>query len=131
GDEQWECLAKAAYFEARGESIKGQFAVAEVILNRVESKIYPGTVCRVVNQGGSGGCQFSFTCDGISDRIREKDAWRTAGRIARLMLDGAPRALTDGATSFHTRKVRPNWAGRMERTASIGQHMFYRVSSRD
>jgi hypothetical protein len=128
GDAEWECLARAIYFEARGESLRGQFAVAEVILNRVESPLYPRSICRVVHQGGSRGCQFSFTCDGISDRIREKHAYITAGKIARLMLDGAPRALTDGATHFHTRQVRPRWAKQMPRTASIGQHMFYRVS---
>ncbi len=129
GDAAWECLARAIYFEARGESIKGQFAVAEVILNRVDSPLYPDDICRVVHQGGSRGCQFSFTCDGFSDRIREKDAFETAGRIARLMLDGAPRLLTDGATHFHTRQVRPGWAHRMPRTASIGQHLFYRAAA--
>ena len=129
GDAEWECLAQAVYFEARGETVKGQFAVAEVILNRVKSPLYPNTICRVVHQGGSGGCQFSFTCDGASDRIRERAAYRVAGKIARLMLDGAPRVLTDGATHFHTRNVRPGWAHRMPRTASIGQHMFYRVAS--
>lgn len=128
GDAQWTCLAKAIYFEARGESIRGQFAVAEVILNRVDSALYPDTVCRVVNQGGSGGCQFSFTCDGRKDRIRDAEAFATAGKIARAMLDGAPRLLTHGATHFHTRNVRPGWAHRMPRTASIGAHFFYRVS---
>ncbi len=129
GDAEWECLAKAIYFEARGESIRGQFAVAEVILNRVASPLYPRSVCRVVHQGGSGGCQFSFTCDGYSDRIREKAAYAISGKIARLMLDGAPRLLTDGATHFHTRNVRPRWAHRMPRTATIGHHLFYRAAT--
>jgi hypothetical protein len=128
GDADWSCLAKAIYFEARGESIRGQFAVAEVILNRVDSPLYPRTVCRVVNQGGGGGCQFSFTCDGRKDRIRDREAFAIAGKIARVMLDGAPRALTDGATHFHTRNVRPGWAHRMPRTAAIGAHLFYRVA---
>lgn len=128
GDAAWECLARAIYFEARGETIRGQVAVAEVILNRVDSQLYPDDICRVVHQGGSRGCQFSFTCDGFSDRIRERAAYATAGKIARLMLDGAPRTLTDGATHFHTRQVRPGWAHRMPRTASIGAHLFYRVA---
>jgi hypothetical protein len=128
GDADWSCLAKAIYFEARGESIRGQFAVAEVILNRVDSPLYPRTVCRVVHQGGGGGCQFSFTCDGRKDRIRDREAFAIAGKIARVMLDGAPRALTDGATHFHTRNVRPGWAHRMPRTAAIGAHLFYRVA---
>lgn len=126
GDAEWECLAKAVYFEARGETIRGQFAVAEVILNRVSSPAYPSTVCAVVNQGGSGGCQFSYICDRLSDRIREVDAYRRAGKIARLMLDGAPRGLTQGATYFHTVDVNPRWARSFQRTAAIGAHLFYR-----
>lgn len=126
GDEQWQCLAQALYHEARGETVKGEFAVAEVILNRVDSPQYPNSVCGVVNQGGNGGCQFSFTCDGYSDRIREQGAWIQAGKIARLMLDGAPRDLTMGATHFHTRGVSPDWSRRFDRTASIGAHLFYR-----
>lgn len=129
GDAEWDCLAQAVYFEARGESIKGQFAVAEVILNRVASPLYPRTVCRVVHQGGSKGCQFSFTCDGRKDRIRDREAFAVAGKIARVMLDGAARTLTDGATHFHTKNVRPRWSHRMPRTASIGAHMFYRIAS--
>lgn len=126
GDAEWQCLTKALYFEARGESLKGQFAVAEVILNRADSPDYPATVCGVVNQGGRKGCQFSFICDGNKDVMREKDAIDRAGRIARAMLDGAPRALTEGATHFHTKGVRPGWAHRFPRTAAIGAHLFYR-----
>jgi spore germination cell wall hydrolase CwlJ-like protein len=126
GDAEWQCLTEAIYFEARGESLKGQIAVAEVILNRVDSPLYPRTVCGVVKQRGSGGCQFSYICDGRTDRMREKDAADLAGRIARAMLDGAPRLLTEGATSFHTRSVRPSWSRRYIQTASIGAHLFYR-----
>jgi hypothetical protein len=126
GGADWECLRTAIYFEARGESIKGQVAVAEVVLNRVDSRRFPGSVCAVVNQRGGGGCQFSFVCDGHSDRMREWGAVDRAGRIARLMLDGAPRGLTAGATYFHTTGVRPSWARRFDRTAAIGSHYFYR-----
>ncbi len=126
GDAQWQCLATALYHEARGESVKGQIAVAEVILNRVDSPAYPRSVCGVVQQGGKGGCQFSYTCDGRSDRINDRAAWARAGKIARSMLDGAPRVLTAGATHFHTVNVRPGWARRFDRTASIGAHLFYR-----
>ncbi len=122
GGNDWECLRKAIYFEARGESIRGQFAVAEVILNRVDSRRFPGSVCGVVHQSG----QFSFMFDGISDNMRDRGAIDRAGRIARLMLDGAPRALTAGATYFHTTGVRPSWARRFDRTAQIGAHLFYR-----
>lgn len=126
GDEQWECLRKAIYFEARGESVKGQFAVAEVILNRADSGRYPASVCGVVNQRGNGGCQFSYTCDGRADSMRDPEAIDRAGRIARVMLDGAPRALTLGAMFFHTTGVRPDWSRRFDRTATIGAHLFYK-----
>ena len=105
--------------------MEGQIAVAEVILNRVDSKLYPRSVCGVVKQRGGGGCQFSYVCDGRS-RMREKGAADLAGRIARAMLDDAPRLLTDGATHFHTRGVRPGWSRKFSHTASIGAHLFYR-----
>jgi len=126
GDAEWQCLTEALYFEARGESLKGQFAVAEVILNRVDSPLYPRSVCGVVKQRGGGGCQFSYVCDGNGDKMRDAASRDTAGRIARAMLDGAPRALTEGATHFHSGGVRPSWAKRFTMTASIGAHTFYR-----
>ena len=126
GDAEWQCLTEAIYFEARGESLQGQIAVAEVILNRVDSPLYPRTVCGVVRQRGSGGCQFSYICDGRTDRMREKAPADLAGRIARAMLDGAPRVLTEGATHFHTRSVRPSWSKRYAHTTTIGAHLFYR-----
>lgn len=126
GDAEFECLAKALYFEARGESIKGQAAVAEVVLNRAENPAYPGTVCGVVKQSGGGGCQFSWFCDGLSDKVSDGTAWDRAAKIARAMLDGAPRALTDGATHFHTPAVNPNWSRRFTLTTRIGSHIFYR-----
>ena len=124
GDEQWECLRRALYFEARGESLPGQFAVAEVILNRVDSPDFPSTVCSVVNSRGSGACAFSFVCSG-SKSMTDAVSRDRAGRIARVMLDGAPRTLTTGATYFHANYVRPNW-GRRVQTAAIGAHIFYR-----
>ncbi len=125
GDAQWDCLRTALYFEARGESLKGEFAVAEVILNRVDSPDYPKSVCGVVQARGHGQCAFSYVCDGVADRMHEPDAIDRAGRIARVMLDGAPRTLTLGATYFHTLHVRPNW-GSVVQTAAIGGHLFYR-----
>ncbi|GGH57618.1 cell wall hydrolase [Frigidibacter albus] len=130
GDQQFRCLATALYFEARGESLHGQAAVAEVILNRVEARTYPNSICGVVNQGGKGGCQFSYTCDGKPETIGDRRAWDVAGRIARAMLDGAPRELTQGATHFHTPAVNPKWARSFTRTAKIGSHIFYREPMR-
>lgn len=126
GGADWECLAQAVYFEARGESIRGQFAVAEVVLNRVDSGQFARSVCGVVKQRGGGACQFSYVCDGRADRMREPQARDIAERIAYVMLKGAPRALTAGATYFHTSNVRPKWSRRFERTAAIGEHLFYR-----
>lgn len=129
GGSDWQCLTKALYFEARGETVRGQFAVAEVILNRVDSPAYPDTVCAVVEQASTKGCQFSFACDGNADRMRDPAAIDLAGRVARVMLDGAPRTLTGGATHFHTRAVAPRWAAVFPRTAAIGAHVFYRQQS--
>lgn len=126
GDAEWQCLTEALYFEARGESLKGQFAVAEVILNRVDSPLYPGSVCGVVKARGRGACAFSYVCDGNSDKMRDGASRDRAARIARVMLDGAPRLLTDGATHFHTHAVKPRWARQFKRTISIGAHIFYR-----
>ena len=125
GDAEWECLRTALYFEARGETIEGQFAVAEVILNRVDSVRYPNTVCGVVQQGGSRHCQFSFNCDGKNEAMVDPAAEEISGRIARVMLDGAPRNLTEGAMYFHTLGVKPSWSKRFSQTASIGAHLFY------
>lgn len=128
GGEEWRCLAEALYFEARGESIKGQFAVAEVILNRVDSQLYPDTICGVVHQGTGRKyqCQFTFTCDGNPEHIAEPRAFKRVGKVARLMLSGAPKVLTGGATHYHTRAVSPSWARKFARTAAIGVHLFYR-----
>jgi len=127
GDAQWECLRSALYFEARGETIAGQVAVAEVILNRRDAAGFPKTVCGVVHQDGEGACAFSFMCDGRSDTMRDQTAIDQAGRIARVMLDGAPRPLTAGATFFHTQDVKPKWRHLLQ-TAAIGGHVFYRTT---
>ncbi len=129
GNAQWRCLAEALYFEARGEPVAGQFAVAEVILNRRDSRRFPNTVCGVVNQGTGKKyqCQFSYTCDGIAENISERKAWLRVGKVARLILAGAPRKLTHGATHYHTNAVNPNWARVFPKTASIGVHYFYRM----
>lgn len=129
GGAQWECLTQALYFEARGESVRGMFAVGEVILNRVESSRFPDSICSVVNQGTGRryACQFTFTCDGHPETVHEPAAWATVGKVARLLMDGvAPRDLTDGAMYYHTRAVSPRWARVFPRTATIGSHHFYR-----
>ena len=128
GGKQWQCLSEALYFEARGESIKGQVAVAEVILNRVDSPAYPDSVCGVINQGTGRkfACQFTYTCDGRSESINEQFAYERVAKVARLVMDGLPRNLTKGATHYHTTSVRPSWSRKFPKTAKIGSHVFYR-----
>jgi hypothetical protein len=127
GGKEWRCLARAIYFEARGEPIEGQIAVAEVILNRRDDPRFPKTVCGVVDQGAKrAGCQFSFMCDGRPEKVRDREAYALAGNIAHLMLEGRPRVITGAATHFHTNYVRPSWARRMVKTTRVGAHLFYR-----
>ena len=120
-DAEHECLAGAVYFEAKGESLQGQLTVAEVILNRVRSGRFAGSVCGVVKQRG----QFSFVRGGrIPPVARSSAAWRKAVAVARIaredLADGAaPRALF-----FHARHVSPRW--KLTRIASVGNHIFYR-----
>ncbi|WP_238366964.1 cell wall hydrolase [Mesobacterium pallidum] len=128
GSDQWACLAQALYFEARGETVKGQFAVAEVILNRVDSAQFPNSVCGVIHQGTGKkyACQFTYTCDGLKETIAEPAAYKRVGKVAQIMLDGAPRPLTNGATYYHTKSVKPRWSRLFTRTATIGVHHFYK-----
>ncbi|KIN61536.1 Cell wall hydrolase domain protein [Sulfitobacter noctilucae] len=128
GSDEWRCLSEALYFEARGETVKGQFAVAEVIMNRVKSARFPGSLCGVINQGTGKKyqCQFTYTCDGHAEVIAEPAAFARVGKIARYILDGKVPNLTDGATHYHTTAVNPRWARVYTRTARIGVHLFYR-----
>ena len=125
--EEWGCLTEAIYFEARGEPIKGQVAVAEVILNRKASPEFPSSICGVVDQGNHrrGKCQFSYNCDGLHETFHEEDAHRTAAWVARRMLDGFETNLTRGALFYHSVSVRPSWSRRLTRTAVIGDHYFF------
>ena len=128
GNAEWRCLAEALYFEARGESVMGQFAVAEVILNRMDHKRFPDTICSVVNQGSGNGkyrCQFTYTCDGKLEVINEKKAWTNVGKVAALAIAMDKRPLTHGATYYHTNYVSPSWSKKFARTTTIGVHHFY------
>jgi len=117
------CLALNIYFEARGEDMLGQLAVAEVTLNRVESSRYPDNVCDVVWQHK----QFSWTHDGKSDKPKDARAWAEAQRIARIALSENEMAVVgDGVTHYHASYVSPYWASSYERVAKVGKHIFYR-----
>ncbi|EBA18591.1 hypothetical protein RSK20926_12749 [Roseobacter sp. SK209-2-6] len=128
GDAEFACLAEALYFEARGETVKGQFAVAEVIMNRAKSAQFPNSLCSVINQGTGRRyqCQFTYTCDGHEEVIREKAAYAQVAKVARLTIDGAAPKLTDGATYYHTTGVSPRWSRSFTKTTRIGVHLFYR-----
>lgn len=128
GQANWQCLAEAIYFEARSEPRDGQRAVAEVILNRVESRRFPNSVCRVVGQGAHKRhrCQFSYNCDGVAETINEPRAYKRAVALAKEMLSTNERTLTKGATHYHATYVRPSWSRQMTRTARFGSHYFYR-----
>lgn len=132
GDQDWACLAEALYFEARGETVKGQFAVAEVIRNRVKSERFPNTICGVIRQGTGRKyqCQFTYTCDGHDEVIAERRAFERVAKVARAVLDGAAGNLTGGATHYHTTAVRPSWSRVYTETARIGVHVFYRHNYR-
>lgn len=126
GNEQ-HCLALSLYFEARGEGREGMVAVGWTILNRVESRDFPPTTCEVVRQGGERPpCQFSWWCDGRSDRPRERDSWNLAMRIAGELLFDPPPDPTGGSLYFHATHVDPYWRQAMVRTARVGSHVFYR-----
>ena len=128
-EKQFQCLAEAVYFEARGETYRGQVAVAQVVLNRVKSDLYPSTICGVVyqNQSWRNACQFSFACDGIPERVTEPAAWATAKEVSEKVLRGDVY-LTEvaNATHYHANYVRPVWARQMKKMTTIGLHIFYR-----
>lgn len=121
------CLTSAVYFESRGEAVRGQIAVAQVIMNRVFSPFYPDDVCGVVHQRNGRGCQFSYNCDGIPNVVTEPSAWERAKHIAHDMLVGKlwmPEVAK--ATHYHAYWVRPDWVNEMTKISTLGVHAFYR-----
>ena len=124
-----KCLAEAVYFEARGEAVRGQIAVAQVVLNRAFSGFYPNTVCGVVYQNKHRhlACQFTFACDSVADVVREPEMWDRARKIAKAMLDGQIWLPEVGkSTHYHAYWVRPSWVHEMKKMYKFGVHTFYR-----
>ncbi|MBR0827397.1 cell wall hydrolase [Bradyrhizobium manausense] len=124
-----KCLAEAVYFESRGEAVRGQIAVAQVVMNRVFSGKYPDTVCGVVYQNKYRhlACQFTFACDNNADVIREPDMWERAKKISKAMLDGQIWLPEVGkSTHYHAYWVRPSWVAEMKKMYKTGVHTFYR-----
>ncbi|WP_343612317.1 cell wall hydrolase [Novosphingobium sp.] len=126
-----DCMATAIYYEAASESLAGQLAVAQVILNRVRHPHFPKTVCAVVNQGSERalGCQFTFTCDGALTRAPNPAGLQRARRVAQAALHGATSAQAGQATHYHTIWIVPRWAGQLRKVAIIEHHVFYRPSA--
>tara|TARA_B100000212_G_scaffold71320_1_gene50228 strand:+ start:889 stop:1509 length:621 start_codon:yes stop_codon:yes gene_type:complete len=144
------CLAMNIYFEAKSEPIAGQYAVADVVLNRVNDARYPNSICEVVLQGPvreswktkqdpdlpkeqrkfnpvKHKCQFSWYCDGKPDKVRDGDAWRKAQEIAyRIVNESKFRGVTESSTHYHATYVSPKWAPQLDLVGRIGTHIFYR-----
>jgi len=124
---QQECIALAMYWEARGEGRRGMEAVGWTILNRTGSSHFPATPCEVVFEGGEQpGCQFSWFCDGRSDRPDDWQSWQRAMHIAGELLNGSGADPTGGALFFHATSIAMPWKRARVRTAQIGGHVFYR-----
>lgn len=129
--ELW-CLSQAIYFEARGESYRGQVAVAQVVMNRLAHPLYPKTICGVVfqDEGHRNACQFSFACDGIPEVVNEKQPWEQANQIAEQVASGALYLPEVGnATHYHATYVYPDWAPQLKRVTKIGMHIFYKFKN--
>ena len=129
-----ECLAENVYFEARGQGQAGWVAVAQVTLNRVQDKRFPNTICEVVKQGLTyengypikNKCQFSWYCDGKSDKIKNIIVYNKIIELMNYILDQGLFDITDGATHYHADYVRPDWAKTKTKTIEIEDHIFYR-----
>lgn len=127
---QQECLARGIYFEARGEPVKGQAAVSQVILNRVRNPHYPNSICGVVyqNQHWYNRCQFSFACDKIRDRVNDRKRYDIAKHVAAETTAGRIWLPQVGSsTHYHATYVNPRWNKKMKRVGKIGLHIFYRT----
>ena len=130
------CLALNVYHEAKNQSLAGQIAVAEVVMNRVDDSRYPNNVCDVVKQGLTykwkpsvpirNQCQFSWYCDGKSDVAKEKDAWQESVSVAKGVYYGYLDAYLEGATHYHAYYVNPSWAETKTYITRIDDHIFYR-----
>ena len=122
------CLAQNIYHEARGEPMVGKAAVAHVVLNRAADRRWPARICSVIKQGGykkRHRCQFSWWCDGRSDKPKDRAAWKESLHVAKMIKTGAVNDPTNGALWYHALSVSPSWAKKLDRYAWIGQHIFY------
>lgn len=127
-EQESRCLAEAVYFEARSEPEAGQAGVAQVVLNRVKSGLYPTSICGVVyqNRHRYKACQFSFACEGKRLAITEPGPWELAQRVAKAVLAGERYDAKLGtSTHYHAEYVAPFWSRKLKRNEQIGRHIFY------
>ena len=135
-----QCMALNIYYETRSSNLADNYAVADVVLNRVEDTRYPNTICEVVKEGQQyndgrmkrNKCQFSWYCDGKSDVPRDRESWKRAQSVAWDIVQwGTYRGITEGSTHYHTTYVNPRWnksrkGWSITRVGRIGAHIFYR-----
>ena len=119
---QIECLVRNAYFESRGQGVKGMQAVTWVVLNRTKHPSYPSTPCAVIAQPK----QFSWW-NGKTPQVKEKDAYMQAERVVAGVLSGKLKDNTNSSTHFHSARIKPKWASRLSYTTTIGSHCFYKL----
>ncbi len=127
-----ECVAQNIYFEARSEPRLGKIAVGHVVMNRVRSEVFPDTPCEVVRQGGEDRrhrCQFSWWCDGKSDKPANLLAWTESMHLARDIVWGRVPDPTAGALWYHAEYVKPKWRTAFHQGPKIGRHLFYTRSA--
>lgn len=123
-----QCLALNIYFEARSEPLIGKIAVGHVVLNRMRDPRFPESACDVVRQGGERfryRCQFTWWCDGLSDRPANERAWRQSMKLAHLIYLGVLSDPSGGALWYHADYVNPSWSKDLVRRAKLGRHIFY------
>ena len=126
-DDAITCLARSIYWEANRKDLAEMEAIANVVMNRLGHKGFPNTICGVVKQGHEqGACQFSWWCDGRSDKAREDEPYAHAKEIARKALNRQLKDRSGGALYFHHREISPYWSREYMKTAEIGEHVFYK-----
>jgi spore germination cell wall hydrolase CwlJ-like protein len=126
-----QCLAENIYFEARGEPLEGQYAVAEVTLNRTRAQNFPHTICQVVHETRWDLNRRRFVADFSWTELgalspQDRPAWKQAMAIASTAYDDMHPPVVPGALFYHATSVRPGWSRTRRVVATIGNHIFYR-----
>ena len=137
-ERELECLALNSYFESRNQSVAGQIAVAQVVLNRVESPRFPNTICDVIQQGPTyknwkgnelpvrNKCHFSWWCDGLSDIPKDEETYRGILSLVTTIVEDKPLDITSGSLYYHADYSSPWWINSFTQTMVIDDHVFYR-----